>query len=245
MPTELVAVSLAAGFSVQGWILLQLSDLKTAVAILTSQNSIPIEQRTNPIIVKRNMKNIRSLLSLLAVIACLCAPAPAHALSWLYKPGTNVVFLPWTNNITTVVTNTVTNTVTGVIQFVPVTNTVQTIVERPQTNSVINPALVTGVQTAQTVAGFLPPPWDGIITGIGSLVLGALGIGLKIKGGQLSTANSIIGATVAGVEAANDSATKQSIQQMAAAAGVQSDLHSIVQSMTEPQHPGPIIPPKT
>jgi hypothetical protein len=104
------------------------------------------------------------------------------------------------------------------------------------------PIVTSSIGTAQTVAGFLPPPY-GTVAGIAlTAVSGILGFVLKRKNGQLNTTQTILNSVITGVEAVGDATTKLSIQSHAAAAGVQQHLEPIVQAVVT-NSPGAIIEP--
>lgn len=197
-------------------------------------------------------KFITKVLATCLVSFALLAPVTAHAFSWFVKPGPAVQLPGVTNYVPVVVTNPVvqivTNTVTGLpvtnTIYVPVTNYQQVVSVQWQTNFVVSPAVTNLVATGQQVTGLLPPPYGTIAGGILALLAAGAGLLAKAKSGQLSTAQSIVSAVVSGVEAAGDANTKSAIQVAASAAGVQADLHSIVQSQTESPHPGAVMSPE-
>lgn len=175
---------------------------------------------------------------LFAIALCFLSTPTASAMGWLTKPS-GVTYTPFTNYVPVVIT--VTNPVTGVATPVTITNT--QIVDRWFTNYAANPAITNAINLGHEATAFIPAPYGDLaalgLTGLSAL----LGLLVRARNGQLSTANSIVGAVVAGVEAAGDSTTKASIQSHAAAAGVQTELHSIVQATTQAPSPGAIIPP--
>jgi hypothetical protein len=100
-------------------------------------------------------------------------------------------------------------------------------------NAVVpNPTIESGLNTGKQFAGFLPEPYGTGAAGILAILSGALGLYAKARNGKLQTANAVISAVVAGVEAVNNADTKTAIQNAAAAAGVQSNLHPIVQEIS-------------
>jgi len=121
-------------------------------------------------------------------------------------------------------------TVTPEIQINPLTQTVQT---NWVTNIVytVNPGVTGKLETAQQIAQNVPTPWSGIASGVIGGVIGVLGFIAKIKSDNKA---KLLPAVIAGIEAAGDAATpvKQSIQNIATATGVQSQLHAEVQRIT-------------
>lgn len=119
-----------------------------------------------------------------------------------------------------------------------VTNGVQT----TATNQVITPGVLPQFEmqptvskvlaTGETVSGFLPPPYDIVVSGGLTAIGSILAFWLKKKNGQLSTTQTILNSVITGVEAVGDANTKLSIQSHANAAGVQPDLNPIVQTVT-------------
>ena len=101
-----------------------------------------------------------------------------------------------------------------------------------QTNTVytVNPGVTSKLDTAQQIAQNVPTPWSGIAAGVLAGVSGVLGFIAKIK----SDKAKLLPAVISGIEAAGDAAApvKQSIQNIATAAGVQSQLHAEVQRLT-------------
>lgn len=92
-----------------------------------------------------------------------------------------------------------------------------------------------GLQIAQTVSPLLPPPANGIAVAVIGLIAAGLGAFAKVKTSQLNstktklgTAETLLNVTIAGVEAAGDAATKQSIKATSQAAGVAGELESKV-----------------
>lgn len=94
------------------------------------------------------------------------------------------------------------------------------------------PAVTSILQTGQQFAPLAPAPWGWIASGLLALISAGLGLFAKSKSGQLSDTQSITRAVVAGVEAANNAEIKAAVQNAAVAAGVQSKLDPIVQSVS-------------
>lgn len=114
------------------------------------------------------------------------------------------------------------------------TNAVTGVVTPAVTNVVLTPkeSITNGAKTAEGYAGALPPPYGTIAGGLLALALAGVSIYAKQQNGQLSTAQSVIQAVVTGVEAVGHPETKAAIQNAAVAAGVQADLHPVVQDTT-------------
>ena len=110
-----------------------------------------------------------------------------------------------------------------------VTNTVSGAIEPSHTNYVVAPAVADGIATANTYAPLIPAPYNLPVTAALALLSAGLGIYARQRNGQLSTANAIVNAVVSGVEAVGHPETKAAIQNAAVAAGVQSQLDSVVQ----------------
>ena len=108
----------------------------------------------------------------------------------------------------------------------------QTVTATGQTNTVytVNPGVTGKLETAQQIAQNIPTPWSGIAAGVLAGVSGVLGFIAKIK----SDKAKLLPAVISGIEAAGDAAApvKQSIQNIATAAGVQSRLNAEVQRLT-------------
>jgi len=113
-----------------------------------------------------------------------------------------------------------TNALTQIVQTNWVTNIVYT----------VNPGITGKLDAAQQIAQNVPTPWSGIAAGVLAGVSGVLGFIAKIK----SDKAKLLPAVISGIEAAGDAAApvKQSIQTIAAAAGVQSRLNAEVQRIT-------------
>jgi hypothetical protein len=127
------------------------------------------------------------------------------------------------------------------------------------TNTVMVPRQVTNGMTytvssgaqnlisgAQTVSSLLPPPYGTAATAGLGVLSGLLGVIATIKSRNLNSVQSVanlVEPMIAGVEAGGDPATKQAIQSYAAGAGVQTDLHPLVQKVTNqmaaPNPPAP------
>lgn len=178
------------------------------------------------------MKNKKFLLLPILTAVMLLLATPAHAMHLLFHPGTPIPVLT-----TNYVINVTTNVATGVTSTV--TNQEVKTVEVPQYT--LAPTLTTGLATGQTVSGFLPPPYDLVVSGALTALGTILGIALKKKNGQLSTTQTVLQSVITGVEAVGDANTKLSIQSHANAAGVEPVLQPLVQSVTA-NAPGPIIP---
>ena len=184
---------------------------------------------------------IRNLLSALTATALVTFSLAAHGMGFLVKPA-GVTYVPFTNYVVNVITNSA---------GVPVlTNAVPVVQAVPQTNFVVNPMIQTGATLVRTYAPLLPPPFGDFAALGATAVTGLLGLLLRAKNGQLKStadklgvAQTIVGAVVQGVEAAGDNTTKASIQSHATAAGVQDDLHDVVQGMTVAPV-GPILRPQ-
>ena len=86
------------------------------------------------------------------------------------------------------------------------------------------------LESAQQIAQIIPGPGRVIADSILGGVIGLLGFICKIK----SDKAKILPAVISGIEAAGDAAApvKQSIENIAKAAGVQSRLHAEVQRIT-------------
>ena len=113
-----------------------------------------------------------------------------------------------------------TNAVTQIVQTNWVTNIVFT----------VNPGVTGKLESAQQIAQNIPTPWGGIAAGVLAGVSGVLGFIAKIK----SDKAKLLPAVISGIEAAGDAAApvKQSVENIAKAAGVQSRLHVEVQRIT-------------
>lgn len=120
---------------------------------------------------------------------------------------------------------------------------VQTIQQPNGTTSLVtnityaeSPVAASVIQTGQTVSQFLPPPYStAATTGLG-LIAGLLGIVAAVKSKKVKSLQSLADLAqpiIAGVEAASDKATKLAIQSHATAAGVQSNLDALVQTVTQ------------
>ena len=141
--------------------------------------------------------------------------------------ATNTV---WQTNVqvqSVTITNGVTNTVWQ-------TNVVATPVIVQQTNYTytVSPTVQTALSTGENLAPLAPAPYGWILSGVLALAGAALGAVAKAKTDKASMLQTIVTATVAGVEAGGDAATKQAIQSHANAAGVQPILNDIVQAVT-------------
>lgn len=116
------------------------------------------------------------------------------------------------------------------------TNAVTGQVTPPTTNTTLvpKPAITDALNTANTVAGVLPPPYGDILSGVLALGLGALTLYSRSRNNQLTTqlntSQQVVQAVVSGVEAVGHPDTKAAIQNAAVAAGVQSALDPIVQT---------------
>jgi len=114
------------------------------------------------------------------------------------------------------------------------TNAVTGVVTPAVTTYAPNPTVATVLTTGATYAPLAPAPWGWIASGALALATAGLGLYAKVRNGQLNDSQSIVQAVVSGVEAAGTSAApvKASIQNAAAAAGVQSLLDPIVQAVS-------------
>jgi uncharacterized lipoprotein YajG len=112
------------------------------------------------------------------------------------------------------------------------TNAVTGAVTPEQAVYVTKPVIASTIATAQQYAPLIPAPYSfPVEAGLGILSAG-LALYARSRNGKLNTANSVLQAVVTGVEAAAHSETKVAIQNAAVAAGVNDDLHAIVQDTT-------------
>lgn len=123
----------------------------------------------------------------------------------------------------------------------PTTNAVTGAITPAVTNTVLVPkdGIENGLATGRQVAQVIPPPYGTVLDGILALGLAALGLYAQNRNKKkeaaetkLDTAVSIVKAITTGVEAIGHPETKAAIQNAAVAAGVQSELHPIVQQVT-------------
>jgi len=121
----------------------------------------------------------------------------------------------------------------------PVTNSVTGVITPPATNTVYapKPAIQNTIAAAEGAASLVPPPYGTIAGSVLALLAAGLGLYARSRNNQLidttsklSTANSVVSAVVAGVEAVGHPETKAAIQNAAVAAGVQTVLDPIVQT---------------
>ena len=112
------------------------------------------------------------------------------------------------------------------------TNAVTGVVTPEQASYAPKPIIENSIATAKQYAPLIPAPYSLPV----ELGLSALSAGLALyarsRNGKLNTANSILQAVVTGVEAAAHAETKVAIQNAAVAAGVNDDLHAVVQDTT-------------
>lgn len=164
-----------------------------------------------------------SLMAMVSLILAGCI-SDATGKKSLFVPEPTVVTVVHTN-VTQVATPTIVNGVT-VTNFQTIvtyeTNTVT------HTNYVVNPGVTQVISSAKDVAG--STPWSLPISGGLAILSGILAVIAKAK----SDKASLLPAVIAGVEAAGAAAlpVKQSIQNVATAAGVQDQLNKVVQNLT-------------
>jgi hypothetical protein len=172
-------------------------------------------------------------ISLIPILGSGCA-------SLLSKGPPSVVATPTPSSVT--VTNVVTQYLsttnpTGAITTSPyyATNVVTTwatnVVYRTNDTYIVNPLVQHTLDMGQSLSGTLPG-YGWILSGILAVASGVLGSVARSKSNQASTLQSVVQATVAGVEVAGDAATKASIQSHAVGAGVNDTLDAIVQAVT-------------
>ena len=126
--------------------------------------------------------------------------------------------------------------------FIPqqvITSVVETnaLTQAVQTNSVtnivfiLNPGVASKLDAARQIVQSVPTPWSGIAAGVLAGVSAVLGFIAKIK----SDKAALLPVVIAGVEAAGEASApvKQSIQNLATAAGVQPRLDAVVKSLTQ------------
>jgi hypothetical protein len=119
------------------------------------------------------------------------------------------------------------------------TNAVTGEVTPAATNYAPNAALLSGIETGRQFAPLAPAPFGWLIDGALALAAAGLGLLAKKKNGELftaqtkaETAQAVTRAIIAGVEVIGHAETKASIQNVAAGAGVESQLFPLVQSVS-------------
>ncbi len=105
------------------------------------------------------------------------------------------------------------------------------------TNYGVNP-IYNQISTGATVAApFIPAPWGGLVIALGSLV-GVVGTGVAAyQQARINQHKTMLGAMIAGVEQGNNPATKQAINTVISATGLQPKLDAIVQQVTSTMTP--------
>jgi len=124
------------------------------------------------------------------------------------------------------------------------------------TNTVMVPRYVTNGMTytvsagaqkiiagGETVSSLIPPPYGTAATAGLGILSGVLGFIARAKSKKLDSVQSIadlVQPMIAGIEKAGDPNTKAAVQSAAVAAGVQPQLHQVVQTVTSQM---PATPP--
>jgi hypothetical protein len=159
---------------------------------------------------------------------CVSSPNQPQTLGGLLSAQPQPVYSLVTNLVwqTNVVSLTSGATQTNVIQQAAVAGVWQT-----NFTYTPNPAVAGALNAAAQITA--PAPWGWIVGGITSLIAAGLGLVAKAKSGQLSTSQQIVRSVVAGVEAAGNDQTKQSIATIASASGIQHLLDPIVQAVSK------------
>jgi hypothetical protein len=91
--------------------------------------------------------------------------------------------------------------------------------------AIARPAIDKTVEVAQTVSGFLPPPYGEAAAGAFALISGLLAAAVKRRNAQLST-------VIQGVEKSGNADTKKAIADLAQIKGVYESLHAFVKKQT-------------
>lgn len=231
IPVELIAVFLSAWLAVNGWVISQLISLQRKVAVIMASCQ-GCNTRENNQHQSKHMKKhpFRFDTIILCALLAFAVPAPARAMSLLFHRETVTNYVP----IYSAVTNA--DGITALIS-----NTVA----KAQTTVTIAPGVQSAINTGEAIAAVAPPPYGGIAAAVLALIAAGLGTAAKIATNRANTTASALTATIAGVEAVGDAATKAMIQSHAVAAGVQDTLHPAVQSVSAamPQFTAKAAPP--
>ncbi len=226
IPVPLIVCALASAFGVQGWILKEIIELKTKVAILTHTQDT----------MKRN--NVPALLSILlfTAIAFLFSgcntpgSASGGLLTQQVQQRTNTVAEPFESYVEQF------NAATGATEtnLVTLTNYVQKV--ETVTNYAPNPAILASVETVRTFTPLIPAPFNTAT----ELALSASTVFLawlaRKRNGENKDQLEQLKAIIAGVESATrkdtGSTVKKEIEAKAAAAGVLPQLNDLVKQLT-------------
>ncbi len=100
------------------------------------------------------------------------------------------------------------------------------------TNYVPNTVATQIGSTTTVVAPFLPPPWNALLVALGGLVTTGAGAIATYQNSKLRDNRTMLASVIAGVESANNPATKEAIQTVAAASGLGDKLNTLVQKVT-------------
>lgn len=100
------------------------------------------------------------------------------------------------------------------------------------TNYASNHIATEAISGVQVIVPFIPAPWNGILLALGGIGTAVAGAFATYKNKQVNDHASMLGATVAAIEQANNPTLKANVQTLAAAAGVGDKLDEIVQDIT-------------
>ena len=85
---------------------------------------------------------------------------------------------------------------------------------------------------AQVAAPLVPEPWGVLVGAVGVLIATGASIVAKVQTSKLVEHKSMLASVITGVELGNNDATKQAIQTVVSATGLQPKLDGLVQQVT-------------